>query len=311
MPTPLETAVKNKSVTWGTRDFNGPLILAAVVDELALDGLLKQQVEKALTPWDQFYLVIADGVAAGFTAWLKTCRVKVGTKTVAGGAIRTDPVTAEFWNALVTADAMITNKGVVRQWGQALCSVEYRYISGKFETDHLVDSPKTAEAHAKARLGANANVPASTSIDTAYATQLNKFVESLNTAGVFSALEAYMNTVRGWNIETASVDSIVWLSAAKVNALTFTRKANGKGVDKANQNGHLAFAVQPEQGGTGVSLLYHFSGIEANPAAINARPPNGAWELITSTMVLAKDTQLDRQRREALKAVWPSVYFSA
>lgn len=295
---------------WGTREFTGPAIYSALVEELELESLLKTKLETILKPWDAYCLKIPAGPPNGsFTAWLKTCSVTTGTKVVNGGAIKSDAITSDFWEALVQCNNLIENKGVVRQWGEATCTKHHRYIAKKFKKDHLVKTDKEAEAHAAARLSSNPNVPASTSIDMVYVDGLDSYMKKLNEARVFSAVERYLNLTKGWNSDTASIDSVVWLSNSSVTAHTFKRKQPNKGLEKSKQSGRLVFAIQPDEADSKVRLIYHFSGIEANPEALAVTAPGAAWERVTFDQVRGK-IPFDKGQEKIVGEIWPIVYYS-
>ncbi|MCE2907501.1 hypothetical protein [Silanimonas sp.] len=64
--------------------------------------------------------------------------------------------------------------------------------------------------------------------------------------------------------------------------------------------------MQADENDPNVRLLYHYSGIEANPAALKA-----PWEPAKLDAVLAKLTKLDAPQREKLRKAWPNAFFSA
>ncbi len=291
----------------GPDALNGPAILGKLVDELVLKGTLKSQVAALLNRWDKYHLKVSAAPAASFKAWIGQCSVRVEgiPNPITGGNIKSNDATAHYWASLESVDKLLENAGAVRQWGEASPTKTWRYIAKKFENDHLVADKKVGKSHAVARLGSNANVPASTSIEEIYAEPLSKFVGALNDAGVFQAVEMYLNTVKGWSIDDAKVDSIVWLTTNPVTAWTFKRK-NQSVDDGTKSSGSLAFAVQADENDPNVRLLYHYSGIEANPAALKA-----PWELVKLDAVLGKLTKLDSQQRDKLRRAWPHVYFSA
>lgn len=306
MTTIFATALLDASADWGTTQFTGPTLFAAAISKLELDSGLKTRLDVLLSPWNNFVLEIVVQPSVSVAAWLKQCKVMVAGSTVSGGAIKTDAKTAQFWEALIAADALIQNKGVVRQWGEATCTKNYRYIAKKFMTDHLVDDKKGGAAHAKGRLSENAKVPASTAIENIYAPGLSEFVGKINEAGIFQVIERYLNRVKGWDASSASIDSIVWLTSTKLTAFTFKRPAPGKNLTAEKQSGYLAFSVQPEENSPETRLLYHFAGIDANPRARVA-----PWELLSAETVLAKVDKLEGSQRAAMISAWPVVYFSA
>jgi hypothetical protein len=295
----------------GPHPLNGPAILAKLIDEVELKGQMKSQLATLLERWDQYWLTVSPAAAASYTAWMAQCSVRVGTgNLVQGGAIRTNPTTADFWKSLQAADSLLENAGAVRQWGEAAPTTSYRYIAKKFETDHLVADKKAGKAHAIARMGANANVPASTSIETVYAKPLSEFVQQLNDAGVFAAVELYLNTVKGWSAEAAKVDSVAWLTRSPVTAWTFKRK--GASVDEGTKaSGRLMFAVQADENAASVRLLYHFTSVESDPDSIQRAAPGAAWERVELQSVLAKVKKFDAEQIRTLTAAWPHVYLSA
>lgn len=289
---------------------NGSQILAKLVDDIELKGNLKSQLAALLQPWDQYFLTVSPAAAASLTAWINQCSVRVGSNTIQGGGIRTNEVTKEFWKALQAADNLIENQGAVRQWGEAQPTAGYRYIARKFETDHLVADKKAGKAHAIARLAAGATVPASTSIEDVYATALSDYLKVLNDAGVFAAVELYLNTVKGWSASEASVDSVAWLTRHPLTSWTFKRK--GASVDEGTKNsGRLMFAVQADANDDGVRLLYHYTSVEANPDSIQRAAPGAAWERVQLDDVLGKLKKLDATQQRKLREAWPHVYYSA
>lgn len=296
----------------GPYPMNGPAILDKLVSELVLKGTLKSQLTALLEGWDKYRLTVSPAAAASFTSWIAQCSVMVDgvQATIQGGAIKTNPVTAEFWKALQAADALLDNAGAVRQWGETAPTKSWRYIAQKFENDHLVADKKAARGHAIARLGNNANVPASTSIEEVYAEALSKYVGTLNDAGVFTAVETYLNTVKGWSVQDAKVDSIAWLTNSPLTAWTFKRKSPS--VDQGTKtSGCLMFAVQADENDGSVRLLYHYTSVEPDPDHIARTAPGAAWERVEVEQVIGKLKKLEPAQQRKLRENWPYVYYSA
>jgi hypothetical protein len=297
-------ALQGASANWLTRDFTGKTIFAAIVDQLTLDDDIKKKVGIALEPYADYGITIPGGALTTLAATLNGSQYWMvkGEQTEAGKKL--------FKKALADAESLITSKGVIKFYGEAQRTKAYAYIARKFDHDHLAKDQKAAKAHAEARL-ASPNVPASTSILEEYANALNENAKTLNEADVYKTVEWYLNTVKGWTVSDAVVDSIGFFSKTKVTAFTYTRA--GEKLTETKVSGHLMYAAQANEEDDKVRLIYHYTAIEADPATpanFAKKPKTGSWKVVTYEEVAAKLTKLGADQKEKLKAAWPLIYYA-
>jgi len=298
---------------WGTRDFTGPSAFSAAVDELDIVDGMYAQLQAILTPWDQYRIQIpAGGAYTSFEAMLAASKL-YDAQDVAYSSkndMKKDMIVG-FRDALLAAARMIDNAGVVKSYGQAEHSKHFEFIAKKFKKDHLALNKKEAKAHAEARLAANASVPASTSVLREYANGINKHTEELNKAGVFGAVDWYLNTVLGWQPTDALVDSIGWFCKHRVTAYTYTR--GPRGLVEKSTSGYLMYAAQADATNPKQQIVYHYSAIETkpdDPLSFARSPRNGPWTKLDVEAVIAKLAKLDPPQVKALRENWPIVYYS-
>ena len=300
----MKKALESAAAKWGSRDFTGSGVLAAVFQELELGDELKKKIGILLEPYKDFGLTIPGGNATSFNNLLSQSQFWTQT------GVTTTEATGLFKKALRDADSLITGNGVVKFYGEAQHTKQYAYIAKKFDQDHLAKDKAAAKVHAQARLS-QGGVPASTSVLEEYANALNDNAKALNEADVYKSVEWYLNTVKGWTPSDAVVDTIGFFSKTKVTAYTYT--LTGSKLNETKVSGHLMYAAQADEENASVRLIYHYSAIEPtpnDPSSFERSPKTGSWKLITYDEVAAKLPKLDEGQKQKLKAAWPLVYYA-
>jgi len=310
----LQTKAAPQPVGWGCREFTGPGVFAAIVETTELSEVLVRKLDILLSSWNGFYIKISMGAHTSFEDFLKSSTLyDLDNKAYTSKKDMKKEAIVAWKDTLLAANALVEQSGVVKVYGSAQHCKNYLNIAKKFKKDHFTENKKSAMAHAKARLETG-KVPASTSILAIYGKGLDEEVGALNGAEVFSSVEWYLNTIKGWSVSDSVVDSIGWFSKSKVTAYTYTRK--GDSTAKLNEqqvSGYLMYAAQSDEVDSKRQLMYHYSAIEAtpeNPASFARAPKGGPWTCITADEVVGKLSKLQAHQRTALTDNWPIVYYS-
>src|SRR5262245_18731301 len=132
-------ALQGASTQWNTRDFTGKTLLAAIVEQLALDDDIKKKVGIALEPLADFGFTIPAGALTTRSATINGSQF-----WMVKGVLDTD-ATKAFKKALADADSLITSKGVIKFYGEAQHTKKYLFIARKFDRDHLAEDQKAAK----------------------------------------------------------------------------------------------------------------------------------------------------------------------
>lgn len=236
--------------------------------------------------------------------YLDQARVRIGDndKLLSSTSHQARP----FIDVLKKLGAIIDGDVGERDYRPGRKDPSFNNIATKFVDDHLVNSKKEAEIHARNRLAANANVPASTSLLRSHANSLDKEMGELNKSDAFSAVTEFIETVASHLLGTDQIESICYVSNSKFDGYSFMRSASGGNPNGGPVKGHLAFCVVPNEARPEHRLAYHFQDVLPNKADLPRAKAGHAWKLITLEDFQKK---VPRSRLKLHSKDWPVVYY--
>lgn len=236
--------------------------------------------------------------------YLDQARVRIGDNDRLLSA--TSANARPFIDVLKKLGAIIDGEVGERDYRPGRKDPSFDNIATKFVDDHLVNSKKEAEIHARNRLSQNANVPASTSLLRSYAANLDKEMGELNESGAFSAITEFIETVASHLLGTDEVESICYVSNSKFDGYNFTRSASGGKPNGGPVKGHLAYCVVPNEAQPEHKLAYHFQDVLPNKTDLPRAKAGHAWKLITLQDFQKK---VPKSRIQIHSKDWPVVYY--
>lgn len=239
------------------------------------------------------------------SSYLDQARVKIGDNVNLRAA--THNQSRPFIDVLKKLGAIIDGEVGERDYRPGKKDPFFNNIATKFVDDHLVNSKKDAEIHARNRLAENANVPASTSLLRSCADNLDKEMGDLNESGAFNAVTEFIETVASHLLGTDEVDSICYVSSTKFDGFQFTRPASGKGKPNGGPaKGHLAFCVVANEANPEQKLAYHFQDVLTNKNDLPRAKSGHTWKLIT---LVDFQRKVPNSRLKLHSKDWPLVYY--
>jgi len=236
--------------------------------------------------------------------YLDQARVRIGDNDKLLSA--TSPQARPFIDVLKKLGAIIDGDVGERDYRPGRKDPSFNNIATKFVDDHLVNSKKDAEIHARNRLAENANVPASTSLLRSYANGLDEEMGRLNDSEAFSAVTEFIETVASHLLGTNEIESICYVSNSKFDGYKFTRSASGGKPNGGPVKGHLAYCVVPNEADSEHKLAYHFQDVLPNKIDLPRAKAGHAWKLITLENFQKKVPQ---SRIKPHSKDWPVVYY--
>lgn len=286
---------------------DGILNLACVIATTAQN---RTQIGTLLQPYERAGWRISIGSGAVLKDVLRGARYQIG---VSGESFPYDDSSKPFADVLLRVDGILEQASLFEAHGspEAPKCKQYDGIAVKFFEDHL--GLDTAAASA---ISARRAIARSTVLSTANANALAAEFKKLNDQSVFHYIEEYLKTVYQWMPTTAAVNSVCYVSKARMTGweITGTAKSAGGGVDTFSKpvktSGHLMYAIKIDLANEKRRVLYHFEGLLEDPAV----PPAGrGWSAVTADKVLgAIKSTLKAGQDTQLQSSFPAaVYYKA